>query len=83
MIKSHVAVTYRSVCLYEQYPKYKLQVTKTRNRSFRRHSSLMISWHGTEVRVVHGLGWVGSGWVEIFQFFVGWVGFTTAKALKI
>jgi len=21
-----------------------------------------------------GLSWVGSGWVEIFQFFVGWVG---------
>jgi len=25
-------------------------------------------------RVVHGLGWVRSGWVEIFQFFVGWIG---------
>ena len=27
---------------------------------------------------------VGSGWVEIFQFFLlGWVGTTTAKVLKI
>jgi len=25
-------------------------------------------------RVVHGLGWLGLGWVEIFQFLVGWVG---------
>ena len=23
---------------------------------------------------IHGLGWVGSGWVEIFQLAVGWVG---------
>ena len=30
----------------------------------------------------HGLGWVGSGWVEIFQFFVGWVVSTIAKVLK-
>ena len=29
------------------------------------------------------LGWFGSGWVKIFQFFVGWVGSTTAKVLKI
>jgi len=38
-------------------------------------------------RVVHGLGWpmglVGLGWVEIFQFLVGWVGSTIAKVLKI
>jgi len=34
-------------------------------------------------RVVDGLGWVGSGWIEIFQFLVGWVGSTTAKVLKI
>jgi len=27
--------------------------------------------------------WVGLGWVEIFQFLVGWVGSTTAKVLKI
>ena len=27
--------------------------------------------------------WVGLGWVEIFQFFVGWVGSTIAKVLKI
>ena len=26
--------------------------------------------------------WVGSGWVEIFQFLVGWVGSTIAKVLK-
>ena len=30
-----------------------------------------------QVRVVHGLGrragWVGSGWVEILQFSMGWV----------
>jgi len=25
----------------------------------------------------------GLGWVEIFQFLVGWVGSTTAKVLKI
>jgi len=25
------------------------------------------------VGLPHGLGWVGSGWVEIFQFLVGWV----------
>ena len=25
----------------------------------------------------------GSGWVEIFQFLVGWVGSITAKVLKI
>ena len=29
----------------------------------------------------HGLGWVGSGWVEIFQFLVGWVGSTIAKVV--
>jgi len=29
------------------------------------------------------MGWVGSSWVEIFQFLVGWVGSTTAKVLKI
>jgi len=27
--------------------------------------------------------WVELGWVEIFQFLVGWVGSTTAKLLKI
>jgi len=27
--------------------------------------------------------WVGLGWVEIFQFLVGWVGSTTEKVLKI
>ena len=32
-------------------------------------------WDG----LTHGLGWVGSGWVEIFQFLVGWV----AKVLKM
>jgi len=26
------------------------------------------------VGLTHGLGWLGSGWVEIFQFLVGWVG---------
>ena len=26
--------------------------------------------------------WVGSGWVDIFQFLVGWVGSTMAKVLK-
>ena len=33
-------------------------------------------------RVIHGLGdpWVGS---RFFSFFVGWVGSTTAKVLKI
>jgi len=25
------------------------------------------------VGLTRGLGWVGSGWVEIFQFLVGWV----------
>ena len=30
-----------------------------------------------------GLGCVGSGWVEIFQFLVDWVGSTIAKVLKI
>jgi len=34
------------------------------------------------VGLTHGLGWVGPGWVEIFQFLVGWVGSTTAKVLK-
>jgi len=33
------------------------------------------------------MGWVdssvGLGWVEIFQFLVGWVGSTIAKVLKI
>jgi len=28
------------------------------------------------------LGWFGSGWVEIFQLLVGWVGSTIAKVLK-
>jgi len=27
--------------------------------------------------------WVGLGWVEIFQFSVGWVGSNIAKVLKI
>jgi len=26
------------------------------------------------VGLTHGFGWVGSGWVEIFQFWMGWVG---------
>jgi len=34
------------------------------------------------VVLTHGLGWVGSRWVEIFQFLVGWVGSTIAKVLK-
>ena len=34
-------------------------------------------------RVVQGLGWVGLGWVEIFQSLVGWVGPNVAKVLKI
>jgi len=29
-----------------------------------------------------GLGLVGSGWIEIFQFLVGWVRSTTGKVLK-
>jgi len=33
------------------------------------------------------MGWVdprvGLGWVEIFQFLVGWVGSTTVKVLKL
>ena len=29
------------------------------------------------------MGWVELGWVEIFQFFVGWVGSTAVKVLKI
>ena len=33
--------------------------------------------------LTHGLGWVGLGWVEIFQFLVGWVGSTIAEVLKI
>ena len=38
-----------------------------------------------QCRVVHGLGWPMGwvGWVEIFQFLVGWVGSTTEKVLKI
>jgi len=41
------------------------------------------------IRVVHWLGWpmgwFGSGWVEIFQFFgeLGWVSFLQQKVLKI
>jgi len=35
------------------------------------------------VGLTHGLGLVGSGWVEIFHFLVGWVGSTTAKVRKI
>jgi len=35
------------------------------------------------VGLTHGLGWVESGWVEIFQFLVGWVGSTIAKVLNI
>jgi len=35
------------------------------------------------VRIAHGLGWVGLGWVEIFQFLVGLVGSTIEKVLKI
>ena len=27
--------------------------------------------------------WVGLGWVDIFQFLVGWVGYTVARVLKI
>jgi len=34
------------------------------------------------VGLTHGLGEIGSGWVEIFQFLVGWVGSTIAKVLK-
>ena len=36
------------------------------------------------VGLTNRLGRVESGWVEIFQFLVGWVGFlsTTAKVLK-
>jgi len=30
-----------------------------------------------------GLRWVGTGWVAIFRFFVGWVGSTIAKVVKI
>jgi len=26
------------------------------------------------VGLTHGLGFVGSGWIEIFQFLVGWIG---------
>ena len=35
------------------------------------------------IRVVHGLGWIGLGWVEIFQFFcgLGWV--RNSKSSKI
>jgi len=29
------------------------------------------------------MGWVGLGWVEIFQFLVGLVGSTIAKVLEI
>jgi len=36
-------------------------------------------WFG----LTHWLGWIGLGWVEIFQFLVGWVGSTTPKVLKI
>ena len=39
------------------------------------------------VTVLQSRPWVGlthgSGWVEIFQFLVGWVGSTTEKVLKI
>jgi len=37
------------------------------------------------VGLTHRLGWVGSAWVEIFQFFVGLVGSgpLIAKVLKI
>ena len=31
--------------------------------------------------LTHGLGWVGSAWVEIFQFLVGSVGSTKAEVL--
>ena len=34
------------------------------------------------VRVIHGLGCVRLGWVEIFQFLVGWIGSTIAEVLK-
>jgi len=34
------------------------------------------------VGLTHGLGWIGSGWVEIFQFLMGWVGSTIAKVLN-
>ena len=34
------------------------------------------------VRVVHGLGCVRLGWVEIFQFLVGWIESTIAEVLK-
>ena len=30
------------------------------------------------VALTHRLGWVESGWVEIFQLLVGWVGSTIA-----
>jgi len=36
------------------------------------------SAHDSRARIVRGLGWVGLdwiGWVEVFQFLVGWVGF--------
>jgi len=31
-------------------------------------------WPSRWVGLTHGLGWIGSSWVKIFQFLVGWVG---------
>ena len=35
--------------------------------------NLMLHQRCPWVGLTHGLGWFGSGWVEIFQFLVGWV----------
>ena len=39
------------------------------------YSELSMGWVDPRV----GLGWVGSGWVEIFSFLVGWVGSWVGK----
>ena len=48
-------------------------------RQCQRGTELSMGWVDPWV----GFGSVGSGWVEIFQFLVGWVGSTSAKVLKI
>jgi len=45
--------------------------------------SFVSALYGSELSMGWVDPWVGLGWVEIFQFLVGWVGATTEKVLKI
>jgi len=37
------------------------------------------TWTWVTVGSIHGLDWIGLGWVENFSVFVGWVGFAQLR----